>query len=266
MKARSTTATRPIMNAPASEDASVSEPLISWGSSVNVNEDLRRSIRAEIDTVDASIDTLQSHIKNEDRTSAHLAKDFAHARAEMVELRRSAADELDSATMKDQVRQRLKSSLRELMSPTSVVSSSDNAMDTTNDAEGQVTDDTAKSKPPATTRAYLKERAAELKELATSIAKDKEEMMEFQAKKDEYECQTQAIHARIVAGKLEEELAAAKKETALRREERDNEERRKRNLKEAVQQKRAECAHYAQQIGDQVCIVVYYYYVSCGYW
>lgn len=263
-----TTATRPTMNAPAvSEDSCVSEPLISWGSSVNVNEDLRRSIRAEIETIDGSIDTLQGHIKNEDRTSAQLAKDFAHARAEMVELRRSAADELDSATMKDQVRTRLKASLRsELTSPTSVISSSD-SMDTTSDSsmEGNDTaDDAGKSKPPATTNDYLKQRAADLKGLATSIAKLKEDLMEKKSKKDDLDRQTQAILARIEAGKLEEQLEAAKKETALRDEELDKEEHYKRSTKEAVQKVRAECGHYAQQIADKVgtvsneCEYLYY--------
>ena len=147
-------ATRPTMNAPTpSEDASVSEPLISWGSSVNVNEDLRRSIRSEIEALDADIDTIQGNIKNEDRISAQLAKDFAHSHAEMVQLRRSAADELDSAMMREQVRTRLKASLRsELMSPTSVVvvvspSNDDDSMNTTNDSSPNE-NETNSNKPP----------------------------------------------------------------------------------------------------------------------
>jgi len=242
----------PSMNAPsASEEASVSEPLLSWGSSVNVNEDLRRSIRTEIENIDANIDTLQSHIKNEDRTSAQLAKDFAHARAEMVQLRRSAADELDNATIKEQVRNRLKASLRsELMSPTSVVSS-DPMLESTNDPsrEGETT------KAPTTTSAYLEQRAAEVKELAGSIAREKESLMKSKAEKDELERQTQVILDRIKKDKLVEELEAAKKETAFRAEELEKEERRKRSTKEAVQKVRTQCGHHAQQIADQVSTV-----------
>lgn len=244
------------MSAPsASEETSVSEPLLSWGSSVNVNEDLRRSIRKEIEDVDESIDTLQSNIKNEDRTSTQLAKDFAHARTEMVQLRRGAADKLDGETMKDQVRHRLKASLRsELMSPTSVVSSSHSTLESSSQ-EGKETDASGKDKPPATLGAYLQQRANELKVLASFIAKEKEFLMQSKAEKDDLEHQTETILGRIEAGKLLEELEASKKESAYRSEEYDKEERHKRATKEAVQKVRAQSGHYAQQIADQVSIV-----------
>ena len=254
MKPRSA-ATYPSMNAPAaSEEASVSEPLLSWGSSVTVNEDLRRTIRSEIAEIETSIESLQGQIKNEDRISAQLAKDFSHARAEMAELRRSAADELGSAIMKDQVRTRLKSSLRsELMSPTTVISLDSIAPKASNDASQE--EDNAVDKAPATTAEYLEQRAAEVKELAASIAKEKESLMESKAEKDDLDRQTQIILDRIKNDKLEEELEAAKKETAFRAEELEREEHRKRSTKEAVQKVRAECGHYAQQIADQVSAV-----------
>ena len=240
-------------------EASVSEPLLSWGSSVNVNEDLRRSIRTEIEEIDASIDDLQGNIKNEDRASAQLAKDFSHARAEMAELRRSAADRLDGETMKDQVRTRLKASLRsELMSPTSVVSSgSATPLETTNDPsqEGNESDASRKDKPPSTTGgAYLQQRATELKELACSIAAEKEALLQSKAEKNDHECQTNAVLGRIETGKLVDELTASQRESAVRVEEYGNEERHKRGTKEAVQKVRAQSGHYAQQIADQVRI------------
>lgn len=255
-------AARPPMNAPtSSEDVSVSDPLISWGSSVHVNEDLRRSIRSEIESLDADIDTLQGNIKNEDRISAQLAKDFAHSRVEMVQLRRSAADELDSAMMREQVRTRLKASLRsELMSPTSVVavvspSQNDNSVNATNDSSQN---ENATNKPPLTTHDYLKEREADLKELATSIAKDKAQVMDKKAQMADLDRQTDAIYARIKSQELEQELEAAKNETALRRQELAEEERLKRTTKEKIQKVRSESAHYAVQIGENVCTIQYY--------
>jgi chromosome segregation ATPase len=218
-----------------------------------VNEDLRRSIRSEIESLDADIDTLQGNIKNEDRISAQLAKDFAHSRVEMVQLRRSAADELDSAMMREQVRTRLKASLRsELMSPTSVVavvspSQNDNSVNATNDSSQN---ENATNKPPLTTHDYLKEREADLKELATSIAKDKAQVMDKKAQMADLDRQTDAIYARIKSQELEQELEAAKNETALRRQELAEEERLKRTTKEKIQKVRSESAHYAVQIGE----------------
>jgi hypothetical protein len=226
-----------------------------------VNEDLRRSIRSEIESLDADIDTLQGNIKNEDRISAQLAKDFAHSRVEMVQLRRSAADELDSAMMREQVRTRLKASLRsELMSPTSVVavvspSQNDNSVNATNDSSQN---ENATNKPPLTTHDYLKEREADLKELATSIAKDKAQVMDKKAQMADLDRQTDAIYARIKSQELEQELEAAKNETALRRQELAEEERLKRTTKEKIQKVRSESAHYAVQIGENVCTIQYY--------
>ena len=107
-----------------------------------------------------------------------------------------------------------------------------------------------------TTHDYLKKREADFKELATSIAKDKEEIMEKKAQTADLDRQTDAIHARIKSQKLEQELEAAKKETALRRQELAEEERLKRTTKEQIQKVRSESAHYATQISENVCTFI----------
>ena len=237
------------------EETSVSDPFIlSWGSSVNVCEDLRRSIRTEIENViDTSIVSLQGSIKNEDRTATQLAKDLSHARAEMLELRRSANDELDGAVMKDQVRTRLRASLKaELLTP---------MLDTNNPASSPSTDpskegDTMDGRPPFTIASYIQQRASELKEHACSVAAEKASLVQWKATKNDLENETHSILERIESDRLVDELAAKEKETAFRTEEHENESRRKRATKVMVQQKRAQCGQYAQQIADYVSIQV----------
>lgn len=253
MKPRSTSSYQSSVPPPApTEETSVSDPFIlSWGSSVNVCEDLRRSIRTEIeDVIDTSIMNLQGSIKNEDRTATQLAKDLSHARAEMLELRRSANDELDGAVMKDQVRTRLKASLKaELMTP--VLDADPTSPPPELSDEGSTTN----GRPPFTIASYIQQRASEHKEHACAVAAEKESLVQWKAAKDDFESETHSIHGRIESDRLVDEMATKEKETAFRTEEHENEARRKRATKVRVQQKRAQCGQYAQQIADYVSTV-----------
>lgn len=224
----------------------MSDPMIlSWGAGVNICEDLRRSIRTEIDdSIDPSIMNLHGNVKNEDRTSTQLAKDLSHARAEMLELRRSADDELDGAKMKDQVRTRLKATLKaELMTPMIDVNSSPDTSEESDNMDGSL---------PSTISAYLKQRASELKERASKAVVERESLVQIRATRDALEGETQSVLGRIESDRLLDQVAAEKKEVALHSEEFENETRRKRSTKGAVQQKRAECGQHAQQIADRV--------------
>jgi predicted nucleic acid-binding Zn-ribbon protein len=229
----------------------MSDPtILSWGAGVNICEDLRRSIRTEIeDGIDPSIMNLQGNVKNEDRTSTQLAKDLHHARAEMLELRRSADDELDGAKMKDQVRTRLKATLKaELMTP---------MMDVNSASPPDLSDEGEKldGRPPSTISAYLKQRVSELKERASTVEAERESLLQVKGAKDDLEDETQSLLGRIESDRLVDQVAAEKKEVTFHSEEFENEARRKRSTKDAVQQKRAECGQHAQQIADHVSTV-----------
>lgn len=258
MKPRSAS-TRPPMNTASDSEAesSFSEGVLSWGSSVNVNEDHNRAVKKEIEGIDATNDTLQANIKNEDRTSTQLAKDFSHARAEMVQLHRAAADEHDSATLKNQVRARLKAALRsELMSPASVVSMDYSAPELANEQD-QVDNAVEKDKAASpSTAAFLEQRVVELHDLGVAFTKEKEALLDLKAEKVELQRQSRAIRGRIESDKLVEELEAARKDTASTMQDKVAEERRKRNTKEAVQKVRVQCGHHAQQIADQARIML----------
>lgn len=85
---------------------------LDWGSSVNVNEDLRRSIQSEINSLDQEIRHLDNSISKEEKISSQLRKDYSHAQAELINLRRGACDEKDNAAMNEQIQMRLGESLQ----------------------------------------------------------------------------------------------------------------------------------------------------------
>jgi hypothetical protein len=85
---------------------------LDWGSSVNVNEDLRRSIQSEINSLDQEIRHLDNSISKEEKISSQLRKDYSHAQAELINLRRGACDEKDNAAMNEQIQMRLAESLQ----------------------------------------------------------------------------------------------------------------------------------------------------------
>ena len=66
-------------------DPSSTDPMyLSWGSSVNVCDELRRSIRSEIEEIDGSITTLQTNVKNESRSKTQVSKDLSLTRSEIL--------------------------------------------------------------------------------------------------------------------------------------------------------------------------------------
>ncbi len=83
---------------------------LDWGSSVNVNDDLRHTIQSEIETIHIDITNLNNNIKQEQRTSSQLSRDYSHAQSELIHLSRGANDERDNAIMNEEILSRLKSS------------------------------------------------------------------------------------------------------------------------------------------------------------
>lgn len=65
--------------------------------SVNVNEDLRRTIRMEIQQLDLSIGQSKETLYEEASTKAQFQKDLGHAHSEMRSLSRGASDQLENA-------------------------------------------------------------------------------------------------------------------------------------------------------------------------
>jgi chromosome segregation ATPase len=227
-----------------------------------VSEDLRRSIRTEIEEIDASIGSLQSNVQNEQRNQNQLTKDLSHAKSEISNLRRGASDELDSATMNQQVRNRLAETLKvelvsAIVSPTSsceAISESDSDTEEKMDdsiADGQGAHSKRKT---VSLKSYIGTNFSEVKRLTYKIR-------EHQKEKDAAEKETQSMKDeranvinRMARNNSENLLGIVEKEVQSHKKEQDAEARRKRSTQEVIQRARQRCGQYAQQIADRVSV------------
>jgi hypothetical protein len=71
--------------------------ILDFGTSVNVNEDLRRTLRIEIQMLDDSIGQRKAILHEEASTEAQFQKDLGHTHSEMQSLSRGASDQLENA-------------------------------------------------------------------------------------------------------------------------------------------------------------------------
>jgi hypothetical protein len=81
----------------ASSSVLVDPFILDFGTSVNVNEDLRRTLRMEIQLLDNSIGQRKAILQEEASTEAQFQKDLRHAHSEMLNLSRGASDQLENA-------------------------------------------------------------------------------------------------------------------------------------------------------------------------
>ena len=90
-----------------SNSSNTMDPVLSWGSSVNVNEDLRRSIRAECNQLDDQIKKITVQTTNESRKAQSLSKDLNFSIQEMQNLARGGTEEVEGCNMNANVRARM---------------------------------------------------------------------------------------------------------------------------------------------------------------
>jgi hypothetical protein len=226
--------------------------LFSWGSSVNVCEDSRRNIRQELDRMENDIVNLIGKAKSEDRVSAQVNKDFSHARTEMSNYRRGAADVLDSARMNDQVRARLMESLKaDLLNPLRKHSTNSPTHDSYAKEDGV---ENAANHLPSSVMAFVEQRDSDLMELVQSGMNRKREVHEIMTKKNALLEAMAVIRNAIEQDDLVDGIAISVKTLSDRAIELENEQRRMRTTKMAVHEARTKCGSYAQDIADRVSL------------
>ena len=91
--------------------ASADPFLLDWGSSLNVNEDLRRTIQTEISQIDKDLKSLDASIRTEQKVASQSHKDVSYAQAELMHLARGAGDEEGNASLSESIQGRLGDSL-----------------------------------------------------------------------------------------------------------------------------------------------------------
>lgn len=231
---------------------------LSWGSSVNVCEDLRRSIRKEIEDIDASISTLHDTVKAEDVTSNQLARDLSHARNEMENLGRGATDVLDNAVMNEKVRQRLMESLQDELASKFVkglkekgaVSRNDNGEDSDSLTDTTEAPDAERAESPMGLDSDG--HIAEVRKLARIIAEERCAIAQLVAEEQSLEEQRRVITQQALRDDLKSVLQSLEAELEAKEAELAKEERRRKETKVALHETRTKCGMYAQQIANSV--------------
>ena len=256
-------------------EAAASDPFfLDWGSSVNVNEDLRRTIRTEIEVIETEVNSLQSNVRAEEKTSAQLTRDFAHARVELMNLSRGATDDRDNSIMNEQIQMRLKDSLMmEVVSVITPPSSPDDkttstsiGLDSSSSPDQQLSPITTQESNGNGNRngnsterhlgKYLSKCADEVKSLTTSMKRKKMNLEDSKSKLSSIQYQINNIDNQINKDKKTQDTwndDVDEKRRGL-----DIEKQRFRCVKNAIQRARKLNGHHAQQLANDVSLFVEY--------
>ena len=220
---------------------------LNFGSSSNVCDQLRHSIRQEVTDIDASIIKIEEESRKEDRTSQEMSKSIAHAQREMYNLRRCAHDMVDSTNMNESLRVRIMQDLHtELVRPYLLKREGDNCVEMAmNDGDGN-----GPSSP--TCVAFLEDRQAEIQLSLATCSKSKADAIAILDKKRELEDAKIAIERFVVTENLEEKVKLAQMEVKELSIVLENEQRRLRISKEAVHEARTKSGQHAQEIANYV--------------
>jgi len=100
-----------VSSADTTRATSIDPFVLDFGSSVNISEELNRTIRLEIKAIDDDITSLQNENKTEERVYLHHRKDFSHALNEMNRLSRDAHEDLEQARVREHLCVRLRDSI-----------------------------------------------------------------------------------------------------------------------------------------------------------
>ena len=247
----------------------MSDIFLSWGSSVNLNEDLRRTIRGEIDEIESSISSLQTNVQGEEKIATQLIKDLSHAKTEITNLRRGAADDLDNAIINEQIRSRLGETLKNeviavVVSPSNssiefdggsvegseILTLQDDLNDSPNDQEHPFIHKIGKKKESLNT--YLSQNNETVKKLSQIIKDEVQSIQEIQEKGRLVENEENMILRRIKDDDLTNAAAVVERDVVAKKREKEKEKIRVFNLKETIQRSRKRCGDFAREIAENV--------------
>lgn len=210
--------------------------ILEMGTSVSVNDEMRRAVTAESQEIKAVCIKLESDINAEEAMTTELAKSTRHADAELASLMQGATECLDTINVSTQVFRRLQNTFETTIvinRPTQAKSQQQHATggDPMTPSEQSVT-----VPSPTSTIMEIQEATAETQKEITSIAEAMEKKLEtlqyYTQRKAEVESEHRAVLARIKADKLELRLANAKHKTHMAEDELEDEKKRVKMLQE----------------------------------
>ena len=230
---------------------------LDFGASVDIQDEMCRTIKAECDEIDRSASIAQTAVKNEERTLNQLSKDYGCAKNEMASLRRDGGDILDEETMTDDIRRGFKEQFEKEVLPHVTASNNDN--DGGDDDAALVSEDEGGNNEDrhGTKRVYchgkfIARKNSELKAKKAAMVATAQEIKSgsknIQAVDDETANILQMIETRgldATKGQGERAIAQLQREVEV-------ENQRNRGVKEAIQAARANSGVNAQTIAEKV--------------
>jgi len=234
---------------------SVDPFFLDFGTSVNVNEDLRRVIRGEIQEIDESINAIGGENKKEETVQRQLRQDLSHSHAEMMNLGRCTTDQLDEVQVHRTFLRGLENTLLvDLVASSGILKG---AAAVTPDASAQHANESA-SNGPATNpvkesyKAIIQKRGDKWKRVTSSMKVTAKEVDELFEKQRFTIHNTKVIQQRIQSEGLETVLNRKKREAERLRKELQQEQAKLQAIKLATHKKRTESGSNAQNLADLV--------------
>lgn len=235
-----------------------------FGSSVDIQDEMRRTIRAECDELDKTNSIIASNVKSEERTLHQLTKDYQCAKNEMASLRRDGGDILDEETMTDDIRRGFKEQFESEVLPhvtashnedDAAIISDDEGGNNNNDESSPTQQDS--SSPSSGGRIYshgkfLARKHAELNNKKIAMTAKSQEIKMGMKNIKTIDDETMKIHQSIESRGLEAVMKQGERTIAQLQREVEVENQRNRGVKEAIQAARANSGVNAQTIAEKV--------------
>jgi len=225
---------------------------LDWGSSVNVNEDLRRTIQAEIGALDKDLHKLEQTNRAEERTASLIQRDYSHSQAELISLNNAGLEEKENATMNEQLQIRLGDSL--VKEVVNVISNQNDQKDSSSSPQLHM-DDAASSTESVSAvelgmAEYVMKRNQEIKHwILTNLAK-KASNSEGLVKVEEVHIQLNDANDRIV--KEQRNQIVWNDDVEIRQKELSVESQRLQSVKDSLAKRRKNVGDFTQQSTDCV--------------
>lgn len=208
---------------------------LDWGSSVNVNEDLTRAIKQEIQDLNQDLRNLSHSIQTEEKTAAQVQRDYSHSLSELTLFVRSAADEKDNGAMNEQIQMKLGESLQNEI-VTVISQKTDNT---------SLTENKENVSPEDGMTEYIIKRARDVKKLTAIIHASQERIGACQVRLEEAEFELR--NANDSFNREQKNHKRWKSEVEDARKEHANEERRVKGIRDSLARRRKNAAEYTNQ-------------------
>ena len=248
------------------DDTSPDSFLLDWGSSVNMNEELRRTIRSECDEIDTTLTSLKDQIQMEHRKKTQVNKDLNYAKTELLNLVKSGRDLVEGSMMNEQIQNKLKETLfTEIVAVVTPIKSLATMVgEKIIDFEGgeeliprEVSNDNMTSSAGVSPSEigmgkYIGKIRDEMKTVTESIQSKRKKLVERKASIDTIRQEIQARSAHIAQD--QEVQTSLANNVQMKRKEFEGEKQRLRSVKESIQNIRKRCGDFAQQVADEVSL------------